>query len=155
MYQRILVPMDGSELAESVLPHVEAVAKGCGAREAIFVRVVEPLRTAIASGDHILSESETEALQDHHEKDADNYLHQLVERLDYSGVTLKAEVIVGKAAESIVDFAADQHVDLIIMATHGRSGVSRWLSGSVAERVLRWSCVPVLMIRPPQCFPKS
>jgi nucleotide-binding universal stress UspA family protein len=154
MYQRILVPLDGSELAESVLAHVEAVAKGCGAREAIFVRVVEPLRAVIASGDHILSDTETEALQQHHERDADRYLHQLIKRLDYGGVTLKAEVMAGKAAESIVDFAAKQQVDLIIMATHGRSGVTRWLSGSVAERVLRWSCIPVLMIRPPQCFPK-
>jgi nucleotide-binding universal stress UspA family protein len=61
--------------------------------------------------------------------------------------------MVGKVAESIADYATKNGVDLIIIATHGRSGVSRWVWGSVADRVLRSACVPVLMVRAPGCVP--
>ncbi len=154
MYDKILVPVDGSELAECVLPHIENIVTDCGVKEIIFLRVIEPLAPAIAGGDYIMGEDESEALQNRHETAARNYLDQLTSGLPYDKVTLSGEVITGKAAENIADFAAHQGVDLVIMATHGRSGVSRWVMGSVAERVIRWSCVPVLIVRPPQCAPK-
>lgn len=93
-------------------------------------------------------------MQTRHEEAAKDYLDQLIKRLQYDNVSLTGEVITGKAAENIADHAMEKAVDLIIMATHGRSGVSRWVMGSVAERVLRWSCVPVLIVRPPQCAPR-
>jgi nucleotide-binding universal stress UspA family protein len=154
MYQNILVPVDGSELAECVLPHLEAMVNRFGIKAIIFLRVIEPLPPAIAGGDYIFGEDEAETLQTRHEEAAKDYLDQLIKRLQYDNVSLTGEVITGKAAENIADHAMEKAVDLIIMATHGRSGVSRWVMGSVAERVLRWSCVPVLIVRPPQCAPR-
>ena len=153
MYNKILVPVDGSELAECVLPHIEKIVNDCGVKEIIFLRVIEPVAAAIAGGDYIIGEDESRTLQNRHESAARYYLDQLISSLQYSETALSSEVITGKAAENIADFAAHQEADLVIMATHGRSGVSRWVMGSVAERVIRWSCVPVLIVRPPQCAP--
>ena len=121
MYQKIMAPLDGSELAECVLPHVEFVAKGCGAPNVIFVRVVDPVQLPVGT--------------------------------QSDGVNLRTDVIVGKVAESLAEYAEKNGADLIIIATHGRSGISRWAWGSVADRVLRSSCVPVLMVRAPGCIP--
>jgi nucleotide-binding universal stress UspA family protein len=153
MYNKILVPVDGSELAECVLPHIENMVNDCGVKEIIFLRVIEPLAGAIAGGDYIIGEDESQALQNRHDKAAQKYLDQLISSFPYDKVILSRQVVTGKAAENIADSAAHLEVDLIIMATHGRSGVSRWVLGSVAERVIRWSCVPVLIVRPPQCAP--
>ena len=84
---------------------------------------------------------------------AENYLGQLVNRTKYDGITIQSEVMAGRAADSIADYATKNAVDLITIATHGRSGVSRWVWGSVADRVLRSACVPVLMVRAPGCVP--
>jgi nucleotide-binding universal stress UspA family protein len=153
MYNKILVPLDGSELAECVLPHVENIVSDCGVNEIIFLRVIEPITAAIAGGDYIMGQDESKALLKRHETAAHKYLDQLISSLPYDNVTLSREVITGKAAENIADFATHRAAVLIIMATHGRSGISRWVMGSVAERVIRWSCVPVLIVRPPQCAP--
>ena len=153
MYNKILVPVDGSELAECVLPHIENIVNDCGVKEIIFLRVIEPLTPAVAGGDFIMGKDESQAFEKRHETAARNYMDQLISSLPYDKVTLSGELVTGKAAETIADFAAHQEADLVIMATHGRSGVSRWVMGSVAERVIRWSCVPVLIVRPPQCAP--
>ena len=154
MYNKIVIPVDGSELAECVLPHIENIVNHCGVQEIVFLRVIESVSASIAGSDFIMGEEESHALQNRQEAAAQNYLDQLIKRLQYDTVTISSEVINGKAAENIADFAAHQEADLVIMATHGRSGVSRWVMGSVAERVIRWSCVPVLIVRPPQCTPK-
>ncbi|OGP56337.1 MAG: hypothetical protein A2Y65_10400 [Deltaproteobacteria bacterium RBG_13_52_11] len=160
MYKKIMVPLDGSELAECVLPHVESIAKGCGVPKVIFVRVVEPSFLPIAAnvaGGATLTEEEAAAMrkrQDEHNKaEAKKYLGDIIKRSKDSGVTLKAEVIMGKPADSIAEYAEKNGVDLIMIATHGRSGVSRWVFGSVADRVMRSACVPVLMVRAPGCIP--
>jgi nucleotide-binding universal stress UspA family protein len=161
MYKKILVPLDGSELAECVLPHVESIAKGCGAKEVVFLRVVEPLRWVVGPSyamggmdDTVgISEDDMERITSASKAAAENYLGQLANRTKYNGITIKTEVISGKAAESIAEYATRNGVDLITIATHGRSGVSRWVWGSVADRVLRSACVPVLMVRAPGCVP--
>lgn len=152
MYQKILVPSDGSELAECVLPHVEAIVKGCDAQNVIFLRVVEDFH-AYSGGEYIPTEEDIRRINTESRTAADNYLEQLVSRLAYRGVNVQSHVITGKTAESIADFATKNKVDLIIIATHGRSGVSRWIWGSVADRILRSACVPVLMVRAPGCVP--
>ncbi|MFC1799207.1 universal stress protein [Thermodesulfobacteriota bacterium] len=68
-------------------------------------------------------------------------------RLKREGVELKTEVLVGKVADRLADYAEKNHIDMILIATHGRSGISRWVRGSIAERVLRFANVPVLMVR--------
>ena len=85
--------------------------------------------------------------------EAQGYLDGLLSRIRCDGAELQSEVISGKPAESIAEYAENNGVDLIIVATHGRSGMSRWVLGSVADRVLRSSCVPVLMVRAPGCIP--
>lgn len=149
MYQKILVPLDGSELAECVLPHVEAIAKGYGAINVIFMRVVEPF----LRGEYSFSEEELKRFESENREFAKEYLDQLVSRINSDGMNVQTVAITGKAVESITDYATKNEVDLIVIATHGRSGISRWAQGSVADRLLRSSCVPVLMIRAPGCVP--
>ncbi len=155
MYQKILVPLDGSELAECVLPHVESIAKGCGVESVTFVRVAEPIPIPYAGDDgYILSAKELERMESESRAAAKNYLNQLMNRVKYDGINVQSEVLTGgPAADMIAEYATKKGVDLIIIATHGRSGISRWVWGSVADRVLRSACVPVFMIRAPGCAP--
>ena len=152
MYKKIMVPLDGSDLAECVLPHAEAIAMGCEVKNVTFVRAVEPLHLPSGS-EWVPTPEEQERIESSHRSDAQDYLTELVGRLKYGGVDLQSEVITGKAAESLADYAEKNGVDLIVIATHGRSGVSRWVWGSVADRILRSACVPVLMVRAPGCVP--
>ena len=152
MYQKIMVPLDGSKLAECVLPHVETVAKGCESPEVLLVQAVEPI--AIPYGREmatIASMEQLKAFEAHHRADAEKYLKETVARLSQAGIKARADVITGKAAEALVDFANKNDVDLLVIATHGRSGISRWVWGSVADRLLRSICVPVFMVRAPGC----
>jgi nucleotide-binding universal stress UspA family protein len=160
MYNKIMVPLDGSKLAECVLPHLEFVVRGCEMTNVFFVRVAVPPH--IPHGPHtdgasIYTEKEASAAQKQLDKtektEAERYLNEFTSRLTFSNATLKTEVLVGIAADSLADFAAKNEIDLIIMSTHGRSGISRWVMGSTADRVLRSSCVPVMMIRAPGCVP--
>lgn len=152
MYQKIMVPLDGSELAECVLPHVEAIAKGCGVRDIIFVRVAEPVRLPATDEGYGFSAEEVKRIESRSRAVVENYLNQLMNRVKYDGINVQSKVLIGgRAADVIADYANKGKVDLIIIATHGRSGVSRWVWGSVADRVLRSACVPVLMVRAPGC----
>ena len=151
MYKKILVPLDGSELAECVLPHVESITKGCGAETVVFLRVID---TDIPSAvEAYLSEEQTNKADKGTKRAVKQYLNQLGSQVQLGKVDLQTQSISGKVAESIVGYAAENSIDLIVIATHGRSGVSRWVMGSVADRVLRATCIPVLMIRVPGCVP--
>jgi nucleotide-binding universal stress UspA family protein len=153
MYKKILVPLDGSELAECVLPHVESIARGCGVEEVIFLRVVERFHQ-VCDYEGCLSQEIISSIDTDNKAAADSYLSQLIKRARYDGVSIKPEVITGTPAESIADYATKNSVDLITIATHGRSGIGRWVWGNVADRILRSACVPVLMIRAPGCVPE-
>ena len=153
MYQKILVPLDGSGLAECVLPHVESIAKGCGVQNVVFLRVVEPFQAPSGEARSIFTDEEIKRIDSENKATAENYLNQLVNRTKYDGVNIQTDMISGRAADSIAEYATKNEVDLIIIATHGRSGISRWVWGSVADRLLRSSCVPVLMVRAPGCVP--
>ncbi len=152
MYQKLMVPLDGSELAECVLPHVEAIARGCGATDVIFVRVAEPVRI-LTDYDTGFSAEDWKRMEAENKAAAESYLKQLVNRVRYDGVNLQAKVIEGRVADSLAGYAEKNDIGLIIIATHGRSGMSRWVLGSVADRVLRSACVPILMVRAPGCIP--
>jgi nucleotide-binding universal stress UspA family protein len=151
MYKKILVPLDGSELAECVLPHVESIARGCGAETVVFVRALD---THVPSATYAyIGEALRKEMEENNEKAAREYLDDIVGRVNLGGIEVQKQLITGSAAESIAEYATKNNVDLIAIATHGRSGVSRWAWGSVADRVLRSACVPVLMIRAPGCVP--
>ena len=148
MYKKIMVPLDGSKLAETVLAHVETVVRGCDSPEVMLVQVVEPL--TIPYGREIAqftSLEQVKAFETHQKSEAEIYLKTILDRLSKSGVNARASVITGKAAEALIDFVAVNGIDLVIMATHGRSGVGKWVWGSVADRLLRSLTVPVLMVR--------
>ena len=108
-----------------------------------------------STSDYSFSEEQKAQIDEEHEKEAKDYLNNLVSQTKYGGVNVQSEVITGRAAESLADYATKNGVDLIIIATHGRSGITRWVWGSVAERILHSSCVPVLMVRAPECNPGS
>lgn len=152
MYQKIMVPLDGSKLAESVLSHVMAIAGGCGVQNIVFVRVVEPAQIPTTEEGVVLTLEQLEEINRKSEGAARGYLKQIISQMKLKGVNLQSVVIRGKPSESIVDYANGNNIDLIVIATHGRSGISRWVWGSVADRILRYTCVPVLMIRVPGCI---
>ena len=148
MYKKIMVPLDGSELAECVLPHVEAFIKGFNISEVILARVVEP--EALPYRGEGAIDPELMAQRDADRKSsAKDYLNQIGERLKHEGTAVHAEVIVGRVTEGLADYAERSDIDLFIMATHGRSGITRWVMGSVAEKLLRSASVPVFMVRAP------
>ena len=147
MYKKIMVPLDGSELGECVLPHVEAFIKGFNISNVILVRVVEPevsYRGEYSIDPKIVAERESDR-----KSSAKDYLNHVVNRLKHEGTALHAEVIVGRVAERLIDYTEENDIDLILIATHGRSGVSRWVRGSIADKILRSANVPVLMVRAP------
>ena len=153
MYPKIMVPLDGSELAECVLRQVEALAKGCQAKMVILVRAFEPFQAANIGGEYIPNEKEIARIDNDFKAEAQNVLKEVAERLKSNGIAARWAVLTGKPSEVLSDFAKADNCDLIIMATHGRSGVSRWVWGSGADRILRSACVPVLMVRAPGCYP--
>jgi nucleotide-binding universal stress UspA family protein len=169
MYKKILVPLDGSKLAECALPHAEGLAKGGDTTEVILVSVTERVRgyravegstePFVLSGGGWGSSIQPPPQRfmpeafGRKEKQADRYLSRIADKLQSKGIKVHTEVLLWPPAEAIASYAAQNGADLIVMSSHGRSGVSRWAHGSVADRVLRASCVPVLMIRAPGCVP--
>ncbi len=142
MLHQILAPLDGSALAEQALPWVNEIA-ALTSVTVTLVQVVEPTDAAI----------DLLALQPAMERAAHDYLAQTAQQLAQDRMTVHARVVVGRPAEQIIQLA--HSVDLIVMATHGRSGVGRWVYGSVADKVLTGAPVPVLLIhvRPAQARP--
>lgn len=153
MYEKILVPLDGSELAESVLPHVETIARGCSVVEIVLLRVCEApsILADYPEGRDKSWEKHVERMTTNARQQCNIYLGDVEKQLRDRGFSVRTESRLGKPAEEIIDFANKNKVDLIIMASHGRSGVSRWAYGSEADKVLRSSCMPVLLIKVPGC----
>jgi len=150
-----MVPLDGSELAECVLSHVEAFIEGCQVSTIVFVRVIETAPMAFRGSyvtsevDIVKLETNAKSIEEERKASAAEYLNQVANRLKPNGVTFQQEVLVGKAADRLVEYTEANDIDLILIATHGRSGISRWVRGSIADRILRASRVPVLMVRAP------
>ena len=155
MYKKILVPLDGSKLAECALPHVEELAKGCDTEEVILVSVTERVKgyRALEEPSQPLGQRLIPEAFGKKEKQAQKYLDRIAKAMAAKGINVSTEVLLWKPDEAIVGYAKQYGCDLIVMASHGRSGPSRWAHGSVAEKVLRTSGIPVLMIRAPGCVP--
>jgi len=147
MYKKILVPLDGSEFAGDSLEHVKTIATGCHVPEIILLAVMEPVPQAGVIGNYLGSDWQVDR-----EKWLINwletYLNKAADRLTGEGLSVQTAIVQGNAANEILEYAAQHGIDLIIMTTHGKSGVVRWALGSVADRVMRHSVVPVLLIRP-------
>jgi len=145
MYKKILVPLDGSVLAEKALPHATALAKGTGA-QVTLVTVVQ-LTLGVAG-------AKLEAMPEYAAErraaltgEAMIYLQKIQKDLADQGVVAKPVALEGDVASEIINYAEKNDFDLIAMATHGRSGIKRFVMGSVAEKVMRSAVKPVLLIR--------
>jgi nucleotide-binding universal stress UspA family protein len=141
MYNKILVPLDGSILAETVLGQAKGLAAGCVVPQMVLLSVIEPFKEQpYRRGDdwveRIQKEAATFTL---------NYLNQLVEKVRQEGIKAEAVVVEGDPAQMIMDYAQKNGVDLIVMSSHGKSGISRWVFGSVADKVVHHSPIPVLI----------
>ena len=151
MYKKILVPVDGSGLAECVFEHVKAVATGCNVPEVDLLYVVQPLSRArggafAGMGEEFWAQADKKA-----EALGKDYLAKVAKDMKASGVAAKSTVLRGNPAEKILEYAKKNGVDLIIMSTHGRSGPARWAFGSTTDRVIRLSQAPMMVIRPAAC----
>jgi len=141
MYKKILVPLDGSELAEKALDHAEKLAEAFDA-EIILFQVV-PFMTIYGT-----PELMTPFILDKKQKEeAESYLINLSGDLKKRGFKVTAKVKTGQhVAGEIIDFAKENGVDLIVMCTHGHSGITLWVLGSVARKVLTRAETPILLI---------
>ena len=153
IYRKVMVPLDGSELAECVLSHVKALAAVSHPGGITFVRVVEPFSLPTVTGFDISADM-VQRIEDEQRSQAEKYLQRIIERFDKDSVSTRAELLYGFAAEALADYASKNAVDLIVIATHGRSGISRWVWGSVADRLLRSACAPIMMVRAPGSAPE-
>ncbi len=141
MFTRLLVPLDGSRLAEAALPVAERLALAFDA-VMVLLHVVERDARPTIHGEQHFTDHAT----------ADNYLQALVEQASVRGVQVSLhthDVPEGDVAASIARHASEVHADLIVLCTHGSSGVRALLSGSIAQQVLQRGTTPVLLVRPP------
>ncbi len=142
MYQKVLVPLDGSDLAECALTEVKKLAAGGLIREIILLSVVEVPTLNVGEGiDYsMLRKSQFEKIQ--------QYLEDVPEKVAAKGVEVTTKILEGSAADTIINFVRSNAIDLIVIATHGYSGMKKLMFGSVALQVLHDAYVPVLLIRP-------
>ncbi len=151
MFKMVLVPLDGSELAEIVLPHVELLVTCTEEAEIVLLQVCEPISSKLSGMDTVgvdaiplLVERAGKACTGQAEK----YLAGVEKRLKEKGFKVRTEIKVGSPGEEILDYAANNPVDLIAMGSHGRSGINRWAYGSVTSQVLRGIATPILVVTP-------
>jgi nucleotide-binding universal stress UspA family protein len=152
MYQKILVPLDGSKLAECALPHVKNLVKGGALGEATLLNVVHVYVPGTLGENP--GRVDINTVRENLFMESRKYLADVESRLASEGIKVKKESLEGnRPADTISDYAQKNGVDLIVIATHGYSGMKNFLLGSVAFRVLHQSHAPVLLIRPEACRP--
>jgi len=139
-FKRILVPLDGSGLAERALAPALALAEAMLAK-VFFIRVTIPLSLNL---DPKFYQCTIELRQD----EAKRYLRSIQSRFSSSQADIETQVLVGRAARSIINFAQEMEIDLIVMSSHGCSGVNRWIYGSVADKVLHNAPCAKVIIHP-------
>jgi len=142
MTQRILVPLDGSPLAELALKEALALAQLPGSR-VIFLLVIPPIEDVISDGETITIDQQW----DMRKARAHHYLRAISNRPEWQGVASEMAVEMGNPAQVILDFAQRNKIDRIVMSTHGRTGISRWVYGSVASKVLEAADRTVVLVR--------
>ncbi len=150
MYERILVPLDGSKVGEAALVAVtELVSKFAPGvnTEVTLLQVLTSLTHYVIAGEATVQVPYNDGELSQIRKEVTDYLVKAGAELKNKGVVVSFKMGTGNAAEEIIKAADEINADLIAMSTHGRSGISRWALGSVAERVVRVSSRPVLVVR--------
>ena len=153
MYQKILVPLDGSAFAEQALCHAEQVAQA-GQTEIHLLSVAPLLEDqSPAAVDLYPVYVYRDYLVDHKQEmeriniELTGYLERVSRQVQAAGYAVVSAIRFGQPADEIITYAVKTGCDLIAMSTHGRSGIGRWVYGSVADKVLRGSSIPVLLVR--------
>jgi nucleotide-binding universal stress UspA family protein len=145
-FAKVLVPLDGSEAAERVLPYLERLKRATA--EVFLLRAVASASQLVASSGAAPAPGMIDFVQLSEEgrREAQTYLDAIAARLRTRGVQSRSMVVLGDAAEAITQSADDSDVDVIAMTTHGRGGIERLVFGSVADAVLRGSTRPVFIV---------
>lgn len=141
--RRILVPLDGSKMAEQVLPAVAPIARALGCELKLFQVPIANASGSLVNGWYLPFQAGFETA----DQVAQDCLERLATDLRNQGIETSTATWAGPVAESIIDYAEVSDADLIAMCTHGRTGLARWALGSVADRVLRASDKPILLVR--------
>ncbi len=152
MINRILVPLDGSQLAECVLPYAEEMGQKLGA-EVVLVSITDRVKAFLPLEDlkeryGIKMIPETVCTPDY---EAGQYLDAVKQNLEKKGIKVSKEIICGKTAEEIVVFADTQNIDIVIMSSHGKNGPGKLTHGKVLQDVLKKSRIPVMVIKGKDC----
>ena len=142
-FKRILIPLDGSKLAEVAIDNAVGIAELSGS-ELVLLRILRPINDIIKNGRNLFYIDEQ---VDNRTIRANEYLNSLRDEIKGPSFKIKTVVEMGLAENIIIDYANDNHVDLIVMATHGRTGLKQWVYGSVARKVLNAAHNPVMLCR--------
>ncbi len=182
MYNKVVVPLDGSKLAELALPHLEEIASGCSIPQILLVSVTEEIKGHVSMGKDSFVPEKPEAARpiaaaavqatvvfDTHTygiqenlmtlgkmaKTAGDYLCWIGKDLNKKGFDVTATILIGKPAEQIAAYADEQGADLIIMASMGKSKMSNWDMSNIAAKVIKDTCIPVLLVKPGPDFKET
>ena len=184
MYKKVVVPLDGSELAELALPHLEEIAKGCSIPDILLVSVTEKIKGRIPQSEvqepfvpekpvaetpppfgtlqvAVVYSTPAQRLQEipitmgKMARTASEYLCRTAECLEEKGFSVTAAVLIGDPAEQIIHYVNEQKADLIIMASAGKAKGSRWDMSKIAEKVIKETTTPVLLVKPTPDFKET
>jgi nucleotide-binding universal stress UspA family protein len=187
MYNKVLVPLDGSDLAELALPHLVEIAAGCHVADVFLVSATEHLKGRVAgawlaeensareihaapdtsplligsSYSGALYSSDNSRLKNvpadmgRMAKTALNYLIKKSAELETKGFHVELRVLVGNPADEIIAFAREQQIDLIVMSASNKSGLGRWDTASIADKVVKDCDIPVLLVKPNPGFKET
>jgi nucleotide-binding universal stress UspA family protein len=184
MYKKVVVPLDGSKLAELALPHLEEIGKGCSIPDVLLISVTEevkgtmlqsqaqeeyvpekpvgaPLPTirttyiGIVFNTYVQGKQQIPVNLGKMARTAADYLCKIAKDLEKKGFNVVATVLVGNPAEQIPRYAVEQSADLIIMAGKGKTGVGRWNMDNIAAKVIKDTCAPLLLVRPGPDFKET
>ena len=153
MYSSILVPLDGSDLAERAMPHVQGLAKPCGATVHLIQVVECHPKGSPAFGPGVESHRTQDAdfalqrqIEEAQSTAVHEYLDHMADKLRSEGIKAEASILEGAAYENIIDYARRHSIELIVMSSHGHGGLRRMLLGSTTDRVIRGGEIPVMVI---------
>lgn len=132
MFKRILVPLDGSQLAETAIPHAEALAQKSQGK-ILLIRISSKPDEKV---DPVTGLQPRQV-----------YLDEKAQKLRDNGIEVECRVQQGDPASKIIELAESDAIDLVVMSSHGRTGLARWVYGSVAEKVLHNARCPLLLVR--------
>ena len=147
MYRKILVPLDGSPKSEQSLPVAQQLAEPMGSEVCLLVAI--DLGKVLFADRTDKLPTDFDRLGEQQMREAEKYLGEVQQRLLGSGIKVSTHVEQTDPRDAILEYARSQEADLIVMTSAGKSNWMRWISGSIADQVLRSAPCPVLVVRPP------